>query len=527
LLVRLDEEALAKFLSRSAFRVLKKMDPKLVHLNALVKLIDEKVSKAEILRDSEKRRILFDVMRPNETTQLLHALKKNESDNPAWFLINIKFRKNSKNEQNLFEYFETAVPIEDTAKYENVSNMDGPDHGLFNHQYEAMQEIEKYLDEDHRALLHMPTGAGKTRTAMRIVASHMLKSKSALIIWLAYNEELCEQALEEFRKTWKSVGDRYNVKSIRFFGNRNPDILAATKKHDGTLLVAGLLKVFNAVKKRPSLLATLSDRTFLVVFDEAHQAVAPTYKLVLEQLVEKNDKVRLLGLSATPGRTSNSEELAKFFRHRKATIPHSNPVKFLIENRYLAKPDMKTLPYSMRDLTSRETKDIAERLDIPLEILKELAADEVRNMIIIEEIENLITEKHKRIIVFGATVANAKDIAIILSARHHTAYYITNDTPPDIRKRCLDDFLDNDDSSTKILCNFGVLTMGFDAPKTSAVVIARPTKSLVLYSQMIGRAIRGPRAGGTSKCSIRTVVDSSLKSVSVYDAFLNWENIWE
>ena len=47
----------------------------------------------------------------------------------------------------------------------------------------------------------------------------------------------------------------------------------------------------------------------------------------------------------------------------------------------------------------------------------------------------------------------------------------------------------------RILANFGVLTTGFDAPAASAALIARPTKSLVLYSQMVGRVIRGPRAG--------------------------------
>ena len=56
-----------------------------------------------------------------------------------------------------------------------------------------------------------------------------------------------------------------------------------------------------------------------------------------------------------------------------------------------------------------------------------------------------------------------------------------------------------------IICNFGVLTTGFDAPKTSAALIARPTKSLVLYSQMVGRAIRGKRLAATKTAEIVTV----------------------
>ena len=78
-----------------------------------------------------------------------------------------------------------------------------------------------------------------------------------------------------------------------------------------------------------------------------------------------------------------------------------------------------------------------------------------------------------------------------------------------------------------VLVNFGVLTTGFDAPRASAVVIARPTQSLVLYTQMVGRGIRGPKAGGTKECTILTVVDPNLPGFGdVAKAFLNWEDVW-
>ena len=83
------------------------------------------------------------------------------------------------------------------------------------------------------------------------------------------------------------------------------------------------------------------------------------------------------------------------------------------------------------------------------------------------------------------------------------------------------------DGRRRVLVNFGVLTTGFDAPAASAALIARPTKSLVLYSQMVGRVIRGPRAGGTKRCEIVTVVDTTLPGFGdVADAFMNWEDVW-
>jgi superfamily II DNA or RNA helicase len=78
-----------------------------------------------------------------------------------------------------------------------------------------------------------------------------------------------------------------------------------------------------------------------------------------------------------------------------------------------------------------------------------------------------------------------------------------------------------------ILCNFGVLTTGFDAPSISAALIARPTRSLVLYSQMVGRATRGTRGGGNAKAEILTVVDPELPGFGdVAEAFTNWEDVW-
>ena len=75
-----------------------------------------------------------------------------------------------------------------------------------------------------------------------------------------------------------------------------------------------------------------------------------------------------------------------------------------------------------------------------------------------------------------------------------------------------------------MLFNYGVLTAGFDAPRTRCVIIARPTTSLVLYSQMAGRAMRGPKAGGNLKAEIFTVADTNLPGFgSVTDAFTNWE----
>ena len=103
---------------------------------------------------------------------------------------------------------------------------------------------------------------------------------------------------------------------------------------------------------------------------------------------------------------------------------------------------------------------------------------------------------------------------------------VTGESNERHRDRAIREFK-SESETPMVLVNFGVSTSGFDAPKASAVVIARPTQSLVLYSQMVGCAIRGVRAGGTDSCEIATVVDLSLSGFGdVAEAFMNWEDVW-
>jgi len=136
-----------------------------------------------------------------------------------------------------------------------------------------------------------------------------------------------------------------------------------------------------------------------------------------------------------------------------------------------------------------------------------------------------LLKRHKRVILFAASVKQSDLLSAVLNARGYWSASITSKSPNG-RSESIAAFKDDEDQP-KILCNFGVLTTGFDAPRTSAALIARPTLSLVLYSQMVGRAMRGRVAGGNETCEILTVVDTTLPGFdSVVDAFSNWEDVW-
>jgi DNA repair protein RadD len=404
-----------------------------------------------------------------------------------------------------------------------------PSHGLFAHQRSAARRVLDYLGQDpHRAMLHMPTGSGKTRTAMNVVASVMNQTEPALVVWLAHSEELCEQAVDEFKTAWASLGNR-SVDVHRWWG---PHALPNPIPQDG-IVVAGLAKVFASVRVSTLEIGTLAGRVDLVVMDEAHQAVAPTYQLILDVLTLAGNPAPLLGLTATPGRTWNDidedQRLADFFHQRKVSLEvdgYESPVKFLVDEGYLADTEFFQLEYtSGSELSPGEVRELHDSLDIPQRIINSLAVDEQRNLLILGRVETMV-RRHSRMIVFAATKDHAVVLATVLRARGHWAYSVTGETPSGERARVIAKFKDSSDEP-RILINYGVLTTGFDAPQTSAALIARPTKSLVLFSQMVGRATRGPRAGGNETAEVATVVDTRLPGFcNMADAFTNWEDVW-
>ena len=164
-----------------------------------------------------------------------------------------------------------------------------------------------------------------------------------VVLWLAATRELLEQAAEEFESTWEAVGDR-QVECLRFWSSYNPPLNEVT---DGIVL-AGLAKLHSYGRERRRLW-NLGDRTTMVVFDEAHQAVATTYLDIVETVVTRNPRTPLLGLSATPGRTWGNPEVdatvAELFCENKVMIDFdgANPIKRLTDEGYLAHVDFSLL----------------------------------------------------------------------------------------------------------------------------------------------------------------------------------------
>lgn len=515
--------SLVDLLPDNSLSLLALLNPDLATPVSVRKYIHNIVSPESLLLNKSERWTILKLL-PLENAKELCQLLGYTDNEPYVFLKNNSFSGNRR-KKILLEYF--CLEYREEVK-EIIPSKESIEcnYGLFEHQTNALNKISEFLiKKKGRVMLHMPTGSGKTRTAITF-ASEYLRKKKATVIWLASQEELCEQAYTEFKIAWPFLGNR-QINSYRFWGNHEQP-----NNFDDGFIVMGLDKANSILQSDSRFLVDLPNNA-LIIFDEAHQAIAPTYSRVTEFLIGPNGSGKLLGLTATPGRDlldiDKDKELSDFFNNNKVSLQvegYDNPIKYLIDSEYIAKPNFINVEgLKNANLSPSDLANLADGRDLTPETLKRLGADTARNAKIIDKCLEVL-KKHKRVIVFATSVDQSNALAVVMAAEGYDAVSVSSKSSPQDRSRFIKSFKE-DSNERKIIFNYGILTTGFDAPKTSAVIVARPTTSLVLYSQMIGRALRGRRAGGNKEADIYTVMDGGIKVFNdITEAFINWEDVW-
>ena len=527
LILSADPSSVRQFLPDSTIELVDRMFPGLLHTEEANRLVLATIDPKQAIQDAVLRSLIIRLLPLCKAREFCKKLNSNVERGHYYNAI-----ERSINLQGIKPLCDFLGIVDDPRAPRVVSPVTQKtrvSYGLFPHQRTAVRKVINALSHyDHKVILHMPTGSGKTRTAMHLIARHLREYGPTVVVWLAQNRELLDQASDEFEKAWESLGDR-DVQLMRFWGNRTAPLEELV---DG-LVVAGLAKMSNIDTKRPKLLLRLADHATLTVIDEAHQAIAPTYSNVIRALISKRPENALLGLTATPGRTwSEIEEdkrLSEFFEGRKVLLEvegYDDPVSFLVNEKYLARPVFRQLEApSNIELNKADLKNIQNAPDLSNKILEKIGHDAARTETVLLSIMDAIS-RHDRIIVFAPSVENAKLLYAMLTIKKVEALFISGETGSSERERRIRRYKSNAREKI-VLVNFGVLTTGFDAPKTSCAIIARPTRSLVLYSQMVGRATRGVRAGGNEECEVITVTDPNLPGFgSLTEAFTNWEDVW-
>jgi DNA repair protein RadD len=276
--------------------------------------------------------------------------------------------------------------------------------------------------------------------------------------------------------------------------------------------------------------------TGLILIDEAHRAAAPSYRAIMKAFKESPRNPAMIGLTATPFRqeysatdpSAGTRELRELFHQiiEPSDTLGDNPRARLEADGFLARPDwteIKTATLLMAppipDI-EQITEDDIEKIDYALKLRADNTA---RRMLVLDYVLKICEHPASQIIYFGPSVLDAECMAFLLRQHGVSAAFVSGGTRDVTRRKIIADFKAG---HVKVLCNCEVLTTGFDAPKVTHVVMARPTVSQVLYEQMIGRGLRGPRFGGTESCVIIDLEDK-YRSERPKLGYQQFRDLWQ
>ncbi|MCY2958535.1 MAG: DEAD/DEAH box helicase family protein [Planctomycetota bacterium] len=401
-----------------------------------------------------------------------------------------------------------------------------PIGALFDFQEEIVSQVVAVLSGDggRRCMVQLPTGAGKTRTAIESVLRWDYETRGlddGCVVWLAHTRELCEQACDTWQRVWADHG-RVALSLRRMWGGLSPPVFAGPR----TVVVASIARLTSLRRLAPERFAGMKRSVCLVVFDEAHRALGDVTKRMLKDLLA--DDVRLLGLSATPGRGTHDERgnriLAATFGGQLIGAPSlgNNPIQVLQQRGVLSKLEFISAESGVEVAEREVSTDEESESDVDPRLLRRLASSRARNKLILDAVSDEVHEG-RQVIVFACSVSHARQLAFELAATGAAVGYVDCELTPSQRTRVVEAFRGG---LLRVLFNYGVLATGFDAPGVETVVIARPTTSIVLYAQMVGRGLRGPAVGGTTSCRVLHIHDALAENSSLDDVYRYFGSYW-
>ena len=419
---------------------------------------------------------------------------------------------------------------------------------LHNFQRRVADNVRKMLRSERsdgterRGMLSMPTGSGKTRVAVQAIVEAMRDDAfQGGILWVADRDELCEQAVESWEQVWRSVGAEAGQLRISRMWSGQPRPSPTSERH---VVVATIQTLHARLTRQPADYDFLREFE-LAVFDEAHRSIAPTFTAVMQEIGltfrRKEDEPCLLGLTATPYRGHDEAEtdrlVRRYGRNRldAGAFAHDDPKEVIGELQgmgVLAQADQELieggtfrLSDAERDEVLRFVRDptrLAHQLAwLPQSVEDRIAQDSHRTRRIIEAYETYVGPNWPALI-FATSVEHAQTLAALLNQRGVTARSVSGNTETVTRRRVVEGFRRGDVS---VLVNYGVFREGFDAPKTRAIIVARPVYSPNLYFQMIGRGLRGPLNGGDERCLVLNVRDN-IENFGKELAFSELDWLW-
>ena len=349
---------------------------------------------------------------------------------------------------------------------------------LFDYQEDMKERIEKALRLHRSVMAQMPTGTGKTYLLTAVIDSFVSNNPKEKVWIVAHRRELVSQIDETIRK-------------FHSYSASNTSSLLSSVK---AMSIQWLMRHYDEIVEEPG----------MIVIDEAHHALAKTYK----EMWERFPKAKFLGLTATPCRLNG-----KGFTDLFDVLVQSWGVPEFISKGRLA----------TYDFVSIKLDGVTQRL---IDSLQKRGADgdyqnKEMDMLLnkkpsIERIYRSLEEygKDRKGIVYAINISHAQKITKLYQENGIKAIAIDSKTPATERQQDIEAFKKGD---IQVLVNVDIFSEGFDCPDVEFVQLARPTLSLAKYLQMVGRGLRV--AKGKKNCVI-------IDNVGLYRVFGLPSQVW-
>lgn len=332
------------------------------------------------------------------------------------------------------------------------------------YQEQAVAAVLETWKENPATLLVLPTGCGKTIVFAEIIR----RVQPARAMVLAHREELIFQAQKKIMAV-TGLGSQvemgeYHVDMHGLTG-APPVVVSTVQTHTAGGDGGGRMTKFDPMEFG------------LLVIDEAHHAISPSYRRCIDWYRNGNPDLRILGVTATPDRT-DEEALGQVF----GSVAFDYEILDAIRGGWLVPVEQQMVHVEGLDFSDcRTTAGDLNGADLAAVMESE------RNLHGIADPAFQIA-KGRRAIIFAASVDQAERLAEILNRyKGDCADWVCGKTDKEERRKVLGRFAAG---QIQFVCNVGVLTEGFDDAGVELIFMARPTKSRSLYAQMCGRATR-------------------------------------
>jgi len=368
---------------------------------------------------------------------------------------------------------------------------------LRSYQEEALQAVVTNLKEGVRQqMLVLATGTGKTVIAAQLPTVLKAAGFHGKMVFIAHRNELLTQAIDKIGK-WNPTL-KIGLEKAESHADPDCDIIVACNASIG--------------RKGSTRMAGFWQDVSVIVIDEVHHAVSDSYLNILEDsgVLQPDSTKLLVGLTATPKRSNRNrttqtglldDESVISLKSIFKKITYAYPIRKAIRDGFLAPP------HGFRVSTKTDLSEVKTTAgDFAVEQLSDAVNTPERNTLIVKAWNEHIVKAQTAC--FTVDIKHAKSLAETFVANGIKAQAVWGDDPQRAEK--LAQF---EAGEITVLCNCALLVEGWDSPSVACIILARPTKSGTLYTQMVGRGTR--LHPGKDHCDVLDVVDNAKRCTLV------------